>query len=134
MAALIMKQEIFGPLLPVIAYNSIDDALKIINSLPKPLTLYIFSRNKKTTATVLARTSAGGTCINDTVINYSHMNLPFGGVNNSGMGSAHGFFGFKTFSHERAVLKHHKYTPLQWLYPPFTGRVRKLIDLVVKYF
>ncbi len=134
MSALIMKQEIFGPLLPVFTYNSLDEALTIINTLPKPLALYVFSRNKQTTAAVLSRTTAGGTCINDTVINYSHMNLPFGGVKNSGMGSAHGFFGFKAFSHERAVLKHHKYTPLQWLYPPFTGRVRKLIELVVKYF
>jgi aldehyde dehydrogenase (NAD+) len=134
MSAHIMKQEIFGPLLTILTYNSLDKVLTIINGLPKPLALYIFCRNKKTTAAILSKTSAGGTCINDTVVNYSHMKLPFGGVGNSGIGSAHGFFGFKAFSHERAVLKHHKYTPLAWLYPPFTGRVRKLIDLVVKYF
>jgi aldehyde dehydrogenase (NAD+) len=130
----IMKQEVFGPLLPVLAYDSINDALNVISNLPKPLALYIFSRNKKTTARILAKTSAGGTCINDTVINFSHMKLPFGGIKTSGIGSAHGRFGFNAFSHERAVLQHHKYTPLQWLYPPFTSRVRKLIKLVVKYF
>ncbi|MFC1549832.1 aldehyde dehydrogenase family protein [Candidatus Neomarinimicrobiota bacterium] len=130
----IMQEEIFGPILPVLTFENLPEALKIINALPKPLALYIFSRNKKTIESVLAGTSAGGTCINDTVINFAHMKLPFGGVNTSGMGSTHGFHGFKAFSHERAILKHHLYSPLKWMFPPYTKGVKKIIDIATKYF
>ncbi len=130
----IMQEEIFGPILPLLTFEDLPEALTIINRLPKPLALYMFSRNNKAIASVLSGTSAGGTCINDTVINFAHMKLPFGGVNTSGMGSTHGFHGFKAFSHERAVLKHHLYSPLKWMFPPYTKGVKKIIDIATKYF
>ncbi len=130
----IMEEEIFGPILPILTYTKIDDAINLIRSRPKPLALYIFSRNQQNIDRVLKETSSGGVCINDTVIHFSQTNLPFGGVNASGMGRSHGFHGFKTFSNEKAVVKHNRFSPLKLMYPPYTKRVQKLVDLVVKYF
>lgn len=131
----LMQEEIFGPLLPIIAYNSIDEAVNYINAKEKPLALYIFSNKSKNSNYILEHTSAGGTCINDTLTHIAQPNLPFGGVNNSGIGKSHGFFGFKEFSNERAVLKQHlRKGTLQLLYPPYTGFVKKMIDITLKYF
>jgi aldehyde dehydrogenase (NAD+) len=102
----VLEEEIFGPLLPIVSYSELDEAIRFINDKPKPLAMYIFSRNKKATNQLLERTSAGGTCVNDTLLHFLHTELPFGGVNNSGIGKAHGGEGFKAFSNERAVLKH----------------------------
>jgi len=101
--------------------------------MPKPLGLYIFSRNKKNIDYILNTTSAGGTSINDTVLHYIHLNLPFGGINNSGFGRAHGHAGFKAFSNHRSVLKQSRLSPLKLLYPPYTSRVKRLIKLLIKY-
>ncbi len=130
----IMNEEIFGPLLPVIPYRSLDEVFNIINARPKPLALYIFSNNKRDTQRILANTTSGGSCINEVAFQYSHLNLPFGGVNNSGIGNAHGFYGFKAFSHERAILKHSRFSPLKLIFPPYTGMVKKLIKFVTRYF
>ncbi len=129
----IMQEEIFGPLLPVISYYTLEEALGLINSRPKPLALYIFSKNKRNIETILQCTSAGGTVINDVVLHFLQMNLPFGGVNHSGIGQAHGFYGFKTFSHERAIVKHIRYSPLKLLKPPYTPGVKRLIRLITRY-
>ncbi len=128
-----MKEEIFGPILPILIYSNINEAINLIRSKPKPLALYIFSKNQQNIDRVLAETSSGGVCINDTVIHFSQTNLPFGGVNDSGMGRTHGFFGFKTFSNEKAIVKHNRFSPLKMMYPPYTKRVRQIVNFVVKY-
>jgi len=130
----IMEEEIFGPILPILTYTKIDDAINLVRSKPKPLALYVFSKNQQNIDRVLTDTSSGGVCINDTVIHFSQTNLPFGGVNASGMGRSHGFYGFKTFSNEKAVVKHNRFSPLKLMYPPYTKRVQKIVDIVVKYF
>jgi len=129
----IMEEEIFGPLLPIITYEALQDAISIIKSMPKPLALYVFSKDQKNIDMVLSDTTSGGVCINDTVIHFSQSNLPLGGVNASGMGRSHGFFGFKTFSNEKAVIKHHRFSILKLMYPPYTNRVKKLVKVVLKY-
>lgn len=101
----LMEEEIFGPLLPVIAFSSLDEVIDKINAGPKPLALYLYSETADHIDQVLTRTSSGGLCINHALVQFLHGNLPFGGVNHSGMGSAHGHFGFKAFSHERAVVR-----------------------------
>ncbi len=130
----IMEEEIFGPVLPILTYKTIEEALAIINDKEKPLALYIFSSKKKNIDKVLSHTSAGGTTINDAVIHNAHPELPFGGVNNSGIGMAHGFYGFREFSHERAVLDQWNPMPAaENTYPPYKGFTKKMIDFTVKY-
>ncbi|MGH8447496.1 MAG: aldehyde dehydrogenase family protein [Solimonas sp.] len=129
--AKIQSEEIFGPLLPVIGYQDLDQVIADINAQPKPLALYIWSKNEANIERVLKRTSAGGTCINHVVMQYAQGNLPFGGVNNSGIGSAHGIFGFKAFSHERAVVRT-RFNIATLLYPPYTGTTRKILGLMMK--
>ncbi len=128
-----MQEEIFGPLLPVISYQNLEEALQIINEKEKPLAIYIFSKNRKQTEKIISNTSAGGTCINEVLLQFMHWNLPFGGVNHSGFGNGHGFYGFRAFSHERAILKHNQFNPLKLLYPPYSSFVRRLINFVVRY-
>jgi aldehyde dehydrogenase (NAD+) len=100
---LIMQEEIFGPIVPVLTYETIDEVIDYIAGRGKPLALYIFSNNQDTIDKLLSRTSSGGVTINGFFSHYLENRLPFGGVNQSGMGSYHGFFGFKAFSHERAI-------------------------------
>ncbi len=100
---LIMQEEIFGPIVPVLTYKNIDDVIAYISSRPKPLALYIYSNSQNNIEKLLSRTSSGGVTINGFFSHYLENQLPFGGVNQSGMGSYHGVFGFRTFSHERAV-------------------------------
>jgi aldehyde dehydrogenase (NAD+) len=119
-------EEIFGPVLPIEAYDRLDEVIARINSAPKPLALYLWSRNRHAIAQVTAQTSSGGMCLNHCVQQYAHSGLPFGGVNNSGMGNAHGFFGFKAFSHERAFLKAGPLDAVKLFFPPYTNWTRKL--------
>ncbi|MFQ6613188.1 MAG: aldehyde dehydrogenase family protein [Fidelibacterota bacterium] len=130
----IMETEIFGPILPILTFESLDEALALINQKPKPLGLYIFSRNRKNIKRILAETSAGGTSINEVILHYFQLNLPFGGINNSGFGRSHGEFGFKAFSNERAVMRNIEHSPLKILHPPYTPFVKKVIDWALKYF
>lgn len=102
----ILQDEIFAPLLPVMTYDTLDQAIEYIEAHDKPLALYMFSPDEANVEKVLARTSSGGTTINGVFSHYLENRLPFGGVNTSGMGSYHGYFGFKAFSHERAVYRH----------------------------
>ncbi len=130
----IMQEEIFGPLLPVISYKAQDDALKIINGKEKPLSLYIFSGKQKNQDYWLNNTTAGGTCINDNLVHISQPNLPFGGVNNSGIGKSFGFFGFKEFSNERGVLKAlHSSSVVRPLWQPYGKLARLVTNLMIKY-
>jgi aldehyde dehydrogenase (NAD+) len=131
----IMEEEIFGPVLPIIEYKNEQEVIQLINSKPKPLALYIFSNNKKFRNTVMTSTSAGTVCINECVIQFTHANLPFGGVNNSGIGKSHGYYGFMEFSNLKPVLKQmNHYSSTSMMYPPFTGRVKRLVNLMLRYF
>jgi len=131
----VMQQEIFGPLLPMMTYKTIDDALRVIAAREKPLVLYLFSRSRKVINDVIRRTTAGGTAINDTLIQFYQLNLPFGGVGESGVGKAHGIFGFEAFSNARGVFEQPtRFSAIQLLYPPYTNFKKKLIDLTIKYF
>lgn len=131
----IWQEEIFGPVLPMNVYSDLDKVIDHINSNPKPLALYLFSRSKKIMKKVLNATSSGAAVINDVVLHYSHPNLPFGGVNHSGIGKSHGYYGFKEFSNEKAVLKQRVgLTNASVFYPPFNGFKKKVVDLMIKYF
>ena len=102
----ILQEEIFGPVLPVMTYDDLDEAIEYIERRDKPLALYVYSPDQNNIDKVLKRTSSGGVTVNGVFSHYLENNLPFGGVNGSGMGSYHGHFGFKAFSHERAVYRH----------------------------
>ena len=127
----IMQEEIFGPLLPIITYSDINEVISYINAKPKPLALYIYSKDNKLTDKVIRETSAGDTCVNQTVMHFLHPNLPFGGVNNSGIGKSGGVWGFRAFTHERSVLVD-KHSSLSMFYPPYTPGVRKVIKATMK--
>jgi aldehyde dehydrogenase (NAD+) len=100
-----MDEEIFGPLLPIVSFQSMDEVIDKVNAGPKPLALYIYSQTPAHVDKVLTQTASGGACVNHALLQFLHGNLPFGGVNHSGMGNAHGHYGFKAFSHERAVVR-----------------------------
>lgn len=124
----VMKQEIFGPLLPVIPFKEISEAIHFINERPKPLALYIFSHSEWNIHEVLKQTSSGGVCVNDALVHFANSHLPFGGVGESGLGSYHGFYGFKAFSHEKPVLRQSRWGKiLRLIYPPYT---KKTVDLM----
>lgn len=125
--AMIMQEEIFGPLLPILDYAQLDQVIADINLRPKPLALYVWGRDRQEIDKVLARTSSGGACVNHCVMQFAHGALPFGGVNNSGIGSAHGYHGFLAFSHERAVLRSSPLMLVKLFFPPFTKLRRRII-------
>lgn len=133
MDSTLMKEEIFGPILPVFPFDNLEEAIDMINERPKPLALYIFSKKRENIRKVINETSAGGSCINDVVIQFMHQNLPFGGSNHSGFGKSHGYFGFKEFSHQRAIVRQSAFSPLKLFYPPYTPKVRKLVNVLLKY-
>lgn len=115
----IMQSEIFGPILPIIACDSLDEAIAFVQSRPKPLALYIFGRNQKAIDRVLNETTSGSTCVNHCILQIENLSVPFGGVGMSGTGNYHGIYGFKTFSHERNVMFQGAFDPLSFLYPPY---------------
>jgi aldehyde dehydrogenase (NAD+) len=122
-----MADEIFGPVLPVLATDGLGDALAVVNAGDKPLALYVFSERKAEVAQVLDGTSSGGACVNGTIFHVSNPDLPFGGVGPSGMGAYHGKFGFDTFSHRRAVLVRSTKMDPPMMYPPFTDKKEALL-------
>lgn len=133
--ARMLQEEIFGPILPIITYKSLDEVVSIINSKPKALALYIFSTSSSDQKKILSETSAGGVCVNDCGIHFLHHNLPFGGVNNSGIGKSHGHYGFMAFSNEKPVMKQKSgWTPIQAFYPPYTSRSARIMDWFLKLF
>ncbi len=127
----LMQEEIFGPLLPVVTFSDIQDAVRFINQRPKPLALYLFTGSRKTEELVLSRTSSGGVTINDTLMHFTNANLPFGGVGNSGTGSYHGFTGFEAFSHKKPVLRRFVWPDIPLRYAPFKEKI-KLIKLIMR--
>ena len=128
----VMQQEIFGPILPVMDFEDIDEVIEYVNSKPKPLAFYYFSESKKKQKYVLTRTSSGGGCVNDTIMHLSNHHLPFGGVGNSGMGNYHGKFGFDTFSNLRAILNKATWIDVPVRYGPFKPITIKLFKLFMK--
>ena len=126
-----MQQEIFGPVLPVLPYEKLDDCIDFIRSRPKPLALYIFSENKMNQEKVLNSCSFGGGCINDTVIHLASSHMSFGGVGESGMGSYHGKKSFDTFTHYRSVLKQGK-LDVKLHYFPYKSGKEKIIRMILK--
>jgi aldehyde dehydrogenase (NAD+) len=131
--AAVMHEEIFGPVLPVLAYGSLDEAIGIVRRRDKPLALYVFSERDETVDRILAETTAGGTAVNNVVVHLANPNLPFGGIGASGVGNYHGEFGFRSLSHERGVLRQGKLGFLQFLYPPYTERVRGMLARVTRW-
>jgi aldehyde dehydrogenase (NAD+) len=131
--SLIMEEEIFGPVLPIVDMESIDYAIRLINEKPKPLSLYLFSNSNNTRRRVLNETSSGGVCINDCVIQFAHPELPFGGVNNSGIGKSHGLAGFLAFSNEKPVIFQKRGIANAYLFhPPFGAIKRWLFEWVIR--
>lgn len=129
-----MKEEIFGPILPILTFQNVFEVIDLINKVDKPLGLYIFTEDSKFADQLIANTDSGGVCINDINLQYLHLNLPFGGIGPSGIGRTHGFYGFRSFSYERAILQQGKLSPLKLIYPPYSEMKRKLIKWIVKYF
>ncbi len=127
----IMQEEIFGPLLPIVEYSDIGSVIAQINANPKPLALYVYSSNSKRVQQILAQTSSGGACVNQCLMHNVQGNLPFGGVNNSGIGSTHGYHGFKAFSHERSVLTAGRLRLEKLFAAPYTATRFKLIKKIV---
>jgi aldehyde dehydrogenase (NAD+) len=133
--ARVMAEEIFGPILPVIRYKKLEEAIDFINQKPKALALYIFTRQRKAIAKILKETTSGAVCVNESGIHFLHHNLPFGGVNNSGMGKSHGYYGFLAFSNEKPVLRQKSgFTTVRAFYPPYTSMSRKMLDWFLKLF
>ena len=128
----IMKEEIFGPILPVISYQEFEECIAYIRSLPKALALYLFSESPRTQRKVLDTFSFGGGCINDTIMHFANSRMPFGGVGNSGMGSYHGKRSFDTFTHYRSVLRQSTRFDIPLRYMPYTEAKLKLIRKVLR--
>lgn len=130
----IMHEEIFGPVLPVVLYETPEEAVAFVEARPRPLALYVFGRDANATGTFLREIRAGSSVVNDVAVHFGNPYLPFGGFNHSGIGKSHGFFGFQAFSHQRAVLHQPKRSFPRLLYPPYTRFTRKLINLAVRFF
>nr|WP_308520718.1 aldehyde dehydrogenase family protein [uncultured Stomatobaculum sp.] len=122
-----MQEEIFGPLLPIIAYDELETAVREIKAREKPLACYVFTQNKRRAEALIRKLSFGGGCVNDVLLQIGNHRLPFGGVGNSGMGAYHGRYGFETFSHKKAVVKNTGFPDLPFRYAPFGEGKLKLL-------
>ncbi|MFM7748291.1 MAG: aldehyde dehydrogenase family protein [Bacteroidota bacterium] len=130
----LMNEEIFGPILPIVGVDHLEEALAFVRSRPKPLALYVFARNPKVMQRWAMESSSGSMCLNDVVIQISHPDLPLGGVGASGSGSYHGRYGFETFSHARAVLRNPHWPNLtSFFYPPYTPFKAKLAGWLMRW-
>lgn len=130
----LMEDEIFGPILPIYYYSDVAKALEMVATKEKPLALYIFSKEQKYIDHILKNSTAGGTTINDALLHIMHPNLPFGGVNHSGIGQSLGIYGFKSFSHERAVLQSNYFPMSKLFWYPYTQTTQKMLLLIRKLF
>ena len=132
--AKLMHEEIFGPVLPVVPYDSVDQAINYINARPRPLALYWFGQDNAVRDTVLARTVSGGVSINDTLMHIAHENLPFGGIGESGWGSYHGEAGFLRLTMQKPVLVQSKWARGDLFYPPYGKRFDQIMGLLKRWF
>ena len=129
----VMQEEIFGPILPLLEVDSIDDAIAFIKARPRPLALYLFTSSAQTERTVLDRTHAGSVCINHLVYQAAVTSLPFGGIGPSGMGAYHGKAGFDTFTHHKSVLKRPTKVDPGIAYPPYPALVQKVLKVLTRW-
>lgn len=129
----VMQEEIFGPILPVISYENINEAIQLVNKLPKPLSCYVFTRSSEVKEKILSKISFGGGAINETVMHIANPNLPFGGVGNSGMGNYHGEAGFRTFSHYKSVLEKYTWFEPSLKYYPHSDNKLKWIKRIFNF-
>jgi aldehyde dehydrogenase (NAD+) len=129
----IMQEEIFGPILPVLTFKNESEITRYLSNEEKPLALYIFSQNQVFTDYIVQNTSSGSCLVNDCLIQFGHDELPFGGVNNSGIGKSGGKFGYMEFSHSKSVLVQ-RTNLLRFFYPPYTIKTKWLIEQVLKWF
>ncbi len=129
----IMQDEIFGPILPVVPFKNKEDVTELLNSFPSPLALYIMSNNKDNTKYFLDHTVAGGTCINELMLTSVNPHLPFGGVNNSGVGKTGGKHSFMDFSNQRGVIKRKYGNSIKLIYPPFNKQIFKYFQKIIKF-
>jgi coniferyl-aldehyde dehydrogenase len=130
--AALMREEIFGPILPVRSYHGLDQALAMVQAHARPLALYPFSRDRATVERILARTSSGGVTVNDTLVHFGVHDLPFGGIGPSGMGALHGKAGFDTFSKQLPVFRQSRLAASDWIKPPYRGLVDRLIRMLAR--
>lgn len=128
----IMKEEIFGPILPLITYENEDEMIRELKSKEKPLALYLFTKNKSFEKKIMSQVSFGGATLNDTIMHFANSNMPFGGVGHSGMGGYHGQFSFQTFSHAKGVVDRSHIVDLFFRYPPYSKRRIQFIKKIVK--
>ena len=128
----IRREEIFGPLLPLVEYEDLDEAIDLVNDGPYPLALYVYGRNAATIDRVLNETKSGGAVVNDCFLHAGVEDLPFGGVGASGMGQYHGRAGFETFSKLKPVLYQSRWNGMWLLYPPYGRRAKTIINLLLK--
>jgi len=128
----LMREEIFGPVLPIVGYDTLEDALDWINSHPHPLALYIFAEDKKEQTKVLDRTQSGGVTVNGTLLHIAQEGLPFGGVGPSGLGAYHGRHGFDRFTHARAVFRTGFFNAATWLAPPYGKRANRILRFLMR--
>lgn len=128
----IMQEEIFGPLLPILVYDDLEDVIDYINAHEHPLALYLFTKDTMIERRILKECSFGGGCINDTIIHLASSHMGFGGVGQSGMGSYHGYDSFQTFSHQRSIVKKSTWMDLPFRYPPYSKAKDAIIRLFMK--
>lgn len=128
----IMKDEIFGPILPIMAYQSLDEVISVLKMKDKPLALYLFTENKQIKKRIIQELSFGGATINDTLMHFANENLPFGGVGNSGMGQYHGKYSFSSFSHEKGVVDRSTKIDVPLRYLPTSDKKEKLVKKILK--
>ena len=126
----VMQEEIFGPLLPIETYATIDEAIARINARPRPLAFYFFGNDAPTREHVLGATHAGGVTINDTLWHFAHEGLPFGGIGDSGIGAYHGELSFVAFSHEKAVFHQSRLAAGKLLWPPYGATFDRVLALL----
>ena len=128
----VMQEEIFGPVLPVVSYDSLEEAIKKINAMEHPLALYLFTSDRKIAKDVISRCQFGGGCINDTIIHLATHEMGFGGFGESGMGSYHGWEGFKTFSHFKSIVDKKTWIDLPMRYQPYKKLNEKILRMFLK--
>ncbi len=127
-----MEEEVFGPILPIMSFTTIEGVTEMLNEHPKPLALYIFTEKRSIQEKLLEETSSGGACVNDTVSHFTNHHLPFGGVGSSGIGGYHGEESFKTFSHMKSILNKSTAVRIRLLFPPYTPQKLNMIKKVLK--
>lgn len=128
----VMQEEIFGPVLPILTFENIEEVIDLLNRKPKPLALYLFSNDKQTIKQITSRCRYGGGCINDTIVHLATTEMPFGGVGESGMGSYHGAQGFKTFSHTKSIVDKKNWIDFPVRYSPYKKLYLKLLKFLLK--